>query len=65
MFTTVKVREGLGRNDYKDPDPYQHPKGSLAKEVVNDLPPVSRSEINDSKSSVEMTVRKPMGDMEH
>jgi hypothetical protein len=26
MFTVVKVREGLARNDYKDPGWYQHPK---------------------------------------
>jgi hypothetical protein len=25
MFTTVKVREGLAANDYKDPSPYDHP----------------------------------------
>ena len=30
MFTTVKVREGLGRNDYKDPGDYKFPKGTVA-----------------------------------
>ena len=27
MFTTVKVRRGLARNDYKDPGWYQQPAG--------------------------------------
>ena len=38
MFTTVKVREGLARNDYKDPGWYQHPKGSVAVEWNGDMP---------------------------
>jgi FtsP/CotA-like multicopper oxidase with cupredoxin domain len=32
MFTTIKVRKGLARGDYKDPGWYQHPKGTLAYE---------------------------------
>jgi FtsP/CotA-like multicopper oxidase with cupredoxin domain len=32
MFTTVKVRKGLGRHDYRDPGWYQHPAGTLAYE---------------------------------
>jgi FtsP/CotA-like multicopper oxidase with cupredoxin domain len=32
MFTVVKVREGLARNDYKDPGWYSHPKGTVAYE---------------------------------
>jgi FtsP/CotA-like multicopper oxidase with cupredoxin domain len=32
MFTVVKVREGLGRDDYKDPGWYNHPKGTVAWE---------------------------------
>ncbi|MBA3695943.1 MAG: copper oxidase [Methylotenera sp.] len=65
MFTTVKVRVGLARNDYSDPGPYKHPPGSLAKEVENDLPPVERPVMMDSNTDVEMSVRKPMGHMEH
>ncbi|WP_416047239.1 multicopper oxidase domain-containing protein [Cupriavidus basilensis] len=38
MFTVVKVREGLGRNDYKDPGWYKHPKGTVAYEYTGDLP---------------------------
>ena len=33
MFTVVKVREGLARNDYKDPGWYQHPAGTIAYRV--------------------------------
>jgi manganese oxidase len=30
MFSVVKVREDLGRDDYKDPGPYKNPKGTVA-----------------------------------
>ena len=30
MFTTVKIRKGLARNDYKDPGWYTHPAGTVA-----------------------------------
>jgi manganese oxidase len=33
MFTVLKVREGLARDDYKDPGPYQYPPGTVAREV--------------------------------
>ncbi len=65
MFTTVKVREGIVHNDYSDPGPYKHPPGSLAQEVTNDLPPVERPVMKDSNTDLEMSVRKPMGHMEH
>jgi manganese oxidase len=32
MFTTVKVREGLAKGDYKDPGPYRFPANSRAYE---------------------------------
>jgi hypothetical protein len=41
MFTAMKVRKGLARNDYKDPGWYQHPPGTLAREVSGAPPPVS------------------------
>ena len=65
MFTTVKVREGLARNDFKDPGYFKHPKGAVALEVINDLPPVERSEMSAPEGSTEMSVRKPMGNMQH
>jgi FtsP/CotA-like multicopper oxidase with cupredoxin domain len=33
MFTLVKVREGLGADDYSDPGPYGNPEGTVAHEV--------------------------------
>ncbi|MBI4768531.1 MAG: copper oxidase [Deltaproteobacteria bacterium] len=33
MFTVVKVREGLAREDYQDPGWYRHPPGTLAYEL--------------------------------
>jgi hypothetical protein len=42
MFTVVKVRQDLARNDYKDPGWYQHPAGTVAYEWKGDAPPVSR-----------------------
>lgn len=32
MFTTVKIRKDLARNDYKDPGWFKHPKGTVAYE---------------------------------
>ena len=32
MFTVVKVRPDLARNDYRDPPPYRHPAGTVAYE---------------------------------
>jgi hypothetical protein len=33
MFTVIKIREGLARNDYKDPGWYEHPAGTVAFEL--------------------------------
>ena len=38
MFSVVKVREGLDRNDYKDPGWYQHPAGTVAYEFNDGVP---------------------------
>jgi len=32
MFSVVKVREGLAKNDYKDPGHYKNPEGTVAYE---------------------------------
>jgi hypothetical protein len=37
MFTVIKIREGLARDDYRDPAPYQFPAGTVAYEI--DAPP--------------------------
>lgn len=30
MFTVMKIREGLARDDYSDPGPYKYPEGTIA-----------------------------------
>jgi hypothetical protein len=66
MFTTLKVREALAKHDYQDPGDYQHPKGTVAKQVHDDLPPVKADpNMTMPKGVVEMNVRKPMGNMKH
>ena len=42
MFSVVKVRKGLGADDYKDPGPYKHPAGTVAYEFNGDGPPTVR-----------------------
>jgi len=38
MFSVVKVRDGLARNDYKDPGWFQHPPGTVSREWNGPLP---------------------------
>lgn len=61
MFTTLKVRDGLARNDYKDPGPYRHPQGTVAREYdgADTAPEVQRPLVRDDKPAVEVQVRKP------
>ena len=33
MFSVLKIREGLGRDDYRDPGWYRHPAGTVAYEL--------------------------------
>jgi hypothetical protein len=33
MFTVMKIREGMARDDYRDPGPYKFPKGTVAWEI--------------------------------
>jgi hypothetical protein len=67
MFSVVKVREGLGRNDYKDPGWFKHPPGTVAYEVPNGAaPPPRRSEKSSSKSTaVNLKAIKPGGRRGH
>jgi hypothetical protein len=58
MFTTLKVRDGLARNDYKDPGPYQHPAGTVGFEWTGQLP-VAERPAPAAASKVLLKVRKP------
>jgi FtsP/CotA-like multicopper oxidase with cupredoxin domain len=59
MFTVVKVRDGLARNDYGDPGWYQHPPGTVAYEWRGDAPPVRRSTEKSEAGDAEFRARKP------
>ena len=58
MFTVVKVRQGLARDDYTDPGWYQHPAGSVAYEWQGDPPPASRKP-QASQNGPVLRARKP------
>jgi FtsP/CotA-like multicopper oxidase with cupredoxin domain len=76
MFSVVKVREGLARDDYKDPGWYKHPPGTLAYEYTGAALPGAQSAPMPSApatgvqaqaqapappSETVLTVRKPRG----
>ncbi|MCP8940382.1 copper oxidase [Alsobacter sp. SYSU M60028] len=42
MFSVVKVREGLAKDDYKDPGWFKHPAGSVAREWTGATPALVR-----------------------
>jgi hypothetical protein len=63
MFSVVKVREGIGANDYSDPGWYKHPEGTVAYEFKGEIEsaPVRKSDIGISRSAdhAELRVVKP------
>jgi FtsP/CotA-like multicopper oxidase with cupredoxin domain len=77
MFTTIKVREGLAKGDYRDPGHYAHPRGTVAYEWTGESlnpqrAPTSRmTETNpvsgraEGKREVILDVRKPTGHGSH
>ena len=65
MFSTLKVRDGLAKNDYRDPGPYQHPKGTLAYEFNGVPPSAVRPPAQAETPSVELQVVKPSGHSGH
>ena len=65
MFSTLKVREGIARNDYSDPGPYHHPKGTVAYEYTGEVPEVKRPIVTNNAPAMEVQVRKPSGHSGH
>jgi len=67
MFTTVKIRKGLARNDYRDPGWYRQPAGSGAYEWTGAPQSVTRAPAQKAASSpdekVFNVVRKGHGHM--
>jgi FtsP/CotA-like multicopper oxidase with cupredoxin domain len=64
MFTVVKVREGLARDDYKDPGWYKHPKDTVAYEWTGAAPQASRA-AETRATGVTVRARKPSGHSRH
>ena len=61
MFSVVKVREGIGANDYKDPGWYKHPEGTVAYEYKGEMDstPARKAGAGDSNGGAELRVVKP------
>ena len=60
MFTVVKVREGLARNDYRDPGWYKHPPGTVAYEAKGAVPTSERKLPASTRlTELAFSVRKP------
>ena len=61
MFSVVKVREGLARDDYKDPGPYKNPEGTVAYEFKGDAGDAPRAPQKQSSRApaAEFNVVKP------
>jgi len=64
MFTVVKVREGLARDDYRDPGWYRHPPGTVAYALEGETPRAERSAPAKEAGRV-VKVRKPAGHRHH
>ena len=67
MFTMVKVREGLARDDYKDPGWYKHPPGTVAYEWTGQAPAVQQAPPAPPAAAAKrvLKVRKPGGHAGH
>jgi hypothetical protein len=60
------VREGLARNDYKDPGWYKHPAGTVAWEWKGEPPPAARKQpAATSRQQPVLQARKPIGHVGH
>jgi FtsP/CotA-like multicopper oxidase with cupredoxin domain len=60
MFTTLKVRAGQARDDYKDPGWYRHPKGTVAHEWTGAMPAATSAPQPAAQAGdTVVTVKKP------
>jgi FtsP/CotA-like multicopper oxidase with cupredoxin domain len=64
MFSVVKVREGLARNDYKDPGWFKHPPGTVAYALDGSAPQAEKAAAAPAAETV-LKVRKPGGHAGH
>jgi hypothetical protein len=58
MFSVVKVREALGRDDYRDPGWYQHPPGTVAYLWTGEPLPEPRAQAPAADDRTLVVVRK-------
>jgi FtsP/CotA-like multicopper oxidase with cupredoxin domain len=69
MFTVVKIRRDLARDDYSDPGWYAQPSGSAAYEWTGTAPSAARAPDSpaprQASFATKMTVRKPSGHSGH
>ncbi len=68
MFTVMKVREGLARDDYRDPGWYKHPPGTVSYAWTGETPAVASAaerDVNSAASARALKVRKPTGHAGH
>jgi len=65
MFTVVKVREGLARNDYRDPGWYKHPPGTVAYEWTGEPQKVARAKDAPKPDAETLSVRRGGGHQQH
>jgi len=65
MFTVVKVREGLARNNYKDPGWYKHPAGTVAYEWTGAPQPLARAKDAPAPDAQTLKVRRGGGQSPH
>jgi hypothetical protein len=68
MFSVVKVREGIARDDYKDPGPYKHPPGTVAFEVASAVAPAAQKSPEKPSArppAAEFNVMKPKSNTKH
>jgi hypothetical protein len=64
MFSVVKVRDDVARGNFKDPGPYRHPPGTLAREYTGELPEPMRTAAPKPDAET-LQVRKPAGHTGH
>jgi len=64
MFSVVKVRDGLARNDYKDPGWYRHPPGTVAAAWEGQAPLADQAAPGPEDATT-FRVRKPTGHAGH
>ncbi|MGJ0223681.1 hypothetical protein ACQUZK_09800, partial [Streptococcus pyogenes] len=70
MFTVVKVRRDQKPGDYRNPDWFKHPAGTVAYEFTGNVPPAPRASNQGTgsmpakvapKKDVEVQIRRPSG----